>query len=290
MKLNSMKNLISKVIFITLFVSNICFGQENNLLWEISGNQLEKPSYLFGTIHVICEEDYIMTPAISNSLKNVDTYFAELNLADISTMLKMQEYLKAEETLSKRITPKQYSELKHLLNEVFQLDIETFENLSDFAIMSTIMLESFDCKNRKIYELELMQQALFMNKKLGGLETIEEQVNAMSSSTNIHSILGMLKELKANKSTSSKKLIELYSSENIKGILDDFTKTSYIDVKSQKVLLDNRNKNWIPKMKQAMKGQSVFFAVGAAHLAGEKGIIHLLEKEGYTLKPIELQE
>lgn len=285
-----MKNLISKIIFITLFVSNICFGQENNLLWEISGNQLEKPSYLFGTIHVICEEDYIMTPAISNSLKNVDTYFAELNLADISTMLKMQEYLKAEETLSKRITPKQYSELKHLLNEVFQLDIETFENLSDFAIMSTIMLQSFDCKNKKIYELELMQQALFMKKKLDGLETVEEQVNAMSNSTNIDSILGMLRDLKTDKGASSKKLIELYTSENIKEILNDFTKTSYIDAKSQKTLLDNRNKNWIPKMKQAMEGQSVFFAVGAAHLAGEKGIIHLLEKEGYTLKPIELQE
>ncbi len=290
MKLNSMKNLISKVIFITLFVSNICFGQENNLLWEISGNQLEKPSYLFGTIHVICEEDYIMTPAISNSLKNVDTYFAELNLADISTMLKMQEYLKAEETLSKRITPKQYSELKHLLNEVFQLDIETFENLSDFAIMSTIMLQSFDCKNKKIYELELMQQALFMKKKLDGLETVEEQVNAMSNSTNIDSILGMLRDLKTDKGASSKKLIELYTSENIKEILNDFTKTSYIDAKSQKTLLDNRNKNWIPKMKQAMEGQSVFFAVGAAHLAGKKGVIRLLKKEGYTLKPIKLKE
>lgn len=285
-----MKNLISKIIFITLFVSNICFGQENNLLWEISGNQLEKPSYLFGTIHVICEEDYIMTPAISNSLKNVDTYFAELNLADISTMLKMQEYLKAEETLSKRITPKQYSELKHLLNEVFQLDIETFENLSDFAIMSTIMLQSFDCKNKKIYELELMQQALFMKKKLDGLETVEEQVNAMSNSTNIDSILGMLRDLKTDKGASSKKLIELYTSENIKEILNDFTKTSYIDAKSQKTLLDNRNKNWIPKMKQAMEGQSVFFAVGAAHLAGKKGVIRLLKKEGYTLKPIKLKE
>ncbi len=290
MKLNSMKNLISKVIFITLFVSNICFGQENNLLWEISGNQLEKPSYLFGTIHVICEDDYIMTPAISNTLKNVDTYYAELNLADISTMTKMQEYLKAEETLSKRITPKQYSELKHLLNEVFQLDIETFENLSDFAIMSTIMLQSFDCKNKKIYELELMQQALFMKKKLDGLETVEEQVNAMSNSTNIDSILGMLRDLKTDKGASSKKLIELYTSENIKEILNDFTKTSYIDAKSQKTLLDNRNKNWIPKMKQAMEGQSVFFAVGAAHLAGKKGVIRLLKKEGYTLKPIKLKE
>ncbi len=285
-----MKNLISKIIFITLFVSNICFGQENNLLWEISGNQLEKPSYLFGTIHVICEEDYIMTPAISNTLKNVDTYYAELNLADISTMTKMQEYLKAEETLSKRITPKQYSELKHLLNEVFQLDIETFENLSDFAIMSTIMLQSFDCKNKKIYELELMQQALFMKKKLDGLETVEEQVNAMSNSTNIDSILGMLRDLKTDKGASSKKLIELYTSENIKEILNDFTKTSYIDAKSQKTLLDNRNKNWIPKMKQAMEGQSVFFAVGAAHLAGKKGVIRLLKKEGYTLKPIKLKE
>ena len=60
----------------------------------------------------------------------------------------------------------------------------------------------------------------------------------------------------------------------------------FMDEKSKPVMLDNRNSNWVKDMPAMMKNESVFFAVGAAHLAGEKGVIQLLQKAGYTVKPI----
>ncbi|MBS7321171.1 MAG: TraB/GumN family protein, partial [Myroides sp.] len=58
-----MKKLVKSIAICALtLVSFTIFAQDNkSLLWEISGKGLEKPSYVFGTIHMICQEDYIMT-------------------------------------------------------------------------------------------------------------------------------------------------------------------------------------------------------------------------------------
>jgi uncharacterized protein YbaP (TraB family) len=55
---------------------------------------------------------------------------------------------------------------------------------------------------------------------------------------------------------------------------------------SQELLLDRRNRNWIPVMESAMKNSSTFFAVGAGHLAGNQGVLELLRKQGYKVKGI----
>ena len=54
----------------------------------------------------------------------------------------------------------------------------------------------------------------------------------------------------------------------------------------QDILLDNRNKNWVGQLKDIMKTSSVFVAVGAGHLVSKAGLIALLRKEGYTVKPL----
>jgi uncharacterized protein YbaP (TraB family) len=52
------------------------------------------------------------------------------------------------------------------------------------------------------------------------------------------------------------------------------------------VLLDDRNKNWVNQLKDILKKENVFIAVGCGHLVGDKGLISLLKKEGYTVKPL----
>jgi uncharacterized protein YbaP (TraB family) len=52
--------------------------------------------------------------------------------------------------------------------------------------------------------------------------------------------------------------------------------------------IDKRNENWVPKIKTFIADKKTFIAVGAGHLGGPNGVIRLLQKEGYTLTPIEL--
>ena len=64
------------------------------------------------------------------------------------------------------------------------------------------------------------------------------------------------------------------------------TDKRFTSEKTKKQILDDRNLNWIKQIPELIKLNSIFIAVGAGHLGGEYGIINLLRKEGYTVKPV----
>ncbi len=261
---------------------------QQSLLWEISGNGLEKPSYIFGTIHMICNEDYIMTPVIRKSLSNAGAFYAEINFADGSAMADMQASLVAQTPLSKRVDPKRYQELKTLLKETVNVDISTLENVSDAGIASLMTFKSFPCTEYKMYEVELLQSAIAQNKELGGLETVKEQLVLMEKSMDMEAIIKMLHELKKEGFESTRQMVRLYKSGNVDNLLDFMNKSSYMDETVSYEMLTKRNHEWIAKMPEIMKKQSTFFAVGAAHLGGNEGVLRLLNAEGYEVRPVNI--
>lgn len=281
------KNLstLALAFFATLSVNA---QNESSLLWEIKGNGLENSSYVFGTIHMICEEDYIMTAVIENTLKNVDAYYAELDFSNMENMVEMQKALQANEPLSKRLSTEEYATLKKLLNETFGMDILHFENLSDAAIASTLTFKSFPCDSHKMYEMELLQMALSSKKEMGGLETVQSQLEVMSNSFNPKAIIKLLEDFQQLKYESTNKMVELYKSQDIEGLLNFMNEASYMDEKTADMMLHSRNHNWIEIMPDIMKNKSTFFAVGAAHLGGETGVIALLKQKGYTVTPVKI--
>jgi uncharacterized protein len=81
-------------------------------------------------------------------------------------------------------------------------------------------------------------------------------------------------------------MVQVYKSQQLDKLETLFNDEEFGMEEYQDILLDNRNKNWVTQLKTLMKNESVFVAVGAGHLVGEKGLIALLKKEGYTLKPV----
>ena len=83
-----MKKIVSTLVVIaSLFMSNSSFAQvkieagvpnENSLLWEVSGNGLSKPSYLYGTIHMICGNDYFLSEKTKKAFMFQKVYFSKL--------------------------------------------------------------------------------------------------------------------------------------------------------------------------------------------------------------------
>ena len=57
----------------------------------------------------------------------------------------------------------------------------------------------------------------------------------------------------------------------------------------EELLLVRRNENWIPVMERIMREGSAFFAVGAGHLGGPKGVVNLLRQAGYTVEPVPMK-
>ena len=286
-----MKKLVKSIAICALtLVSFTIFAQDNkSLLWEISGKGLEKPSYVFGTIHMICQEDYIMTETIQNTLKNVDAFYAEIDFSNPENMAVLQQSMMSETPLSQRLNNEQYQKLQQLLKEVVDLDITQFEHLTDAAIVSMVTFKSFPCTDFKMYEMELLQTAAAAEKKMGGLETAAEQMEILGKSLGINAVFEMLNDLKKDGFKSTKEMVALYTNQDVQGLYDYMKKSSYMTDEVYNEMLTKRNHNWINEMPALMKNQSVFFAVGAAHLSGNNGVLKLLKDNGYTVKPVNIQ-
>jgi uncharacterized protein YbaP (TraB family) len=291
-----MKNIFAWLTgLLSLFISSAAIGQHfkegntKSLLWTITGNHLTKTSYLFGTIHMICAEDYLWTNNMKNSLAKSEKVCFEMDLDDPSVMIQVAAGLidSGSKKLKDYFTPEQYLLLTDYVRDSLGLDIALFEKMKPIALQSVIGTSGLNCSNPISYEDSIMKTALQTNKEIIGLEDPGEQLAALESIP-VDSVVEQLMEaLKIDKKIDSEysNLISAYKKQDLQ-LLYKLITTSGEMAGGLNVFLDDRNVKWIPRMTSKMNTSSVFFAVGAGHLWGEMGVISLLQKAGYTLKPV----
>ena len=257
-------------------------SEANSLLWEVSGNGLTKPSYLYGTVHMMCESDFKISDKTQKAFVKTSKLALELDMDDPSELTAMQQSAITKEPLSKTLSTQDYQKLDALLKEKTGQGAAIFDNYSLTTIMSLVMFKSLGCPP-KVYELEFMKMAAAQNKETIGLEKFNEQIDFLDKA---YPAPELIDQLTHYDSDYFKQLIAIYNSEQLDAIYQMTNDPKFMNAEDKKWLLDIRNKNWADKMPELMKKESVFFAVGAAHLAGEKGLILLLKKAGYTVKPV----
>src|SRR5690606_2998014 len=146
----------------------------------------------------------------------------------------------------------------------------------------------FPCTDSKMYEMELLQIAVAGNKELGGLETAAQQMKTLSKSLTMDAVFEMLNELKTKGYESTTEMVNLYKTQYVSELYNFMKKSSYMTDEVYNEMLTKRNHNWIEQMPKIMQDKSVFFAVGAAHLGGDNGVIKLLREAGYSVNPVNI--
>lgn len=285
-----MKNLIKTTIALVLFIfSGTIQAQkkstklENSLLWEVSGNGLSKPSYLYGTIHMICGSDYFLSDKTKKAFEASEKLVLEVNLSDPKELTDMQQLAIGKEPLDKKLTPEQLSRLDEILKKSTGMSIQQVNNFTLISVMSLIFMKSYPCEDIKIYELEFIKEAKNKHIAIGGFETIKSQLEILENAYTNDEMIAMLEESVKDGSTP---LVNDYKTENIDGIYKTSTNEKYMNEKTRIAVLDQRNNNWLQQIPELIKKQPTFIAVGSAHLAGESGVINLLRKAGYKVKPV----
>ncbi|WP_264525661.1 TraB/GumN family protein [Flavobacterium sp. N502536] len=285
-----MKNLFTSAIAaVALFFNGTAQAQlkspklENSLLWEVSGNGLSKPSYLYGTIHTICAKDYFMSEKTKKAFEASNELVLEIDFADPKEMADMQQLAMGKEPLSKKLSSEQLSKLDVILQKATGMNVKQVDAFSLATVMSLISVKTFGCDDIRLYEMEFIEKAKKRNIEIGGLETVKSQMKILENAYTDDELLQMLEGLSASLTAES---VALYKNENISGLYDVTTDEKMSSEKTNKVILDERNINWVKNMPGLMKKESVFFAVGSAHLGGDYGVINLLRKAGYKVKPI----
>ena len=259
---------------------------ENTTLWKITGNGLEKPSYLFGTIHLTCDASF--DGAINTALDETTQIVLEIDMDDPALQQKMMGdmFMKDGKTLKDFISEEDYTMLDAFFKKHVGMSIENMQNMKPFFLSTMLYPKMLDCPMQS-YELELVKIAKQQQEEVKGLETIEDQLEVFDKIPYEEQIKDLLKtakdDLKYDKANFTK-MLEVYGDEDISKLLKMIVEDkNYSFGEYQDIFLNQRNKNWISKIESYSKDQSTFFAVGAGHLAGEEGVINLLRASGFTL-------
>ena len=262
---------------------------EKSLLWEISGKGLTKPSYLFGTIHVICTTDMIMTEKMQDKLKSSEQLSLEIDLDAPNMMVTMlrEVPMKNGATLKTLLSDEEYKTVSNYFRQNLKMDLAMVQNWKPMMISSLLYTKVADCTPQS-YEATFMKMAKEQGKEVIGVETLEDQLAVFDKipyRKQAEILMQGITEMDKSKKEFAQ-MIAAYQKQDLDGFEKIFKESSQGLDDFADVLLVQRNKNWIPVIEREVKEKPTFFAVGAGHLGGEQGVIQLLRQQGYTVKPV----
>ena len=145
-----------------------------------------------------------------------------------------------------------------------------------------------DTAGMKSYEMELMDLAKAQSKDIVGLETMDYQLSIFDSipyEAQAEMLVEAIKTESNDGASEIDTLIYHYKKQDLNR-LSELINANDDYSEYQDLLLNNRNKNWIPVMEKFMQEQKMFFAVGAGHLVGDEGVLTLLEDRGFVVSPV----
>ena len=289
-----MKNL-SKVVLTGVWLA-LGFGvsgrekaKDNSLLWRISNKDMKKPSYLFGTMHMICPDDYVWTDAMKTSLKTAEAvcFVMDLDAPDMFMEIAKGMLNNSGKRLKDYFSEEDYAKISTYLADSMGVDISMFEQMKPAAIQSLITEKTFSCPSPVSYEVNIMQEAQRDKKEILGLETPAEQLDLFDNLPvdSVISELLMMVQGKDENRDDYAELITAYKTQDLPRLNNLIQRSASKDI-DLGGFLDTRNEKWVPRMVEQMDQRSIFFAVGAGHLWGDNGLITLLRKAGYKVEPV----
>lgn len=294
-----MKQLITYIFLMTLFLGCKAQSQnhykiqkdDNSLLWKISGNGLSKPSFLFGTFHLLCKDDIHFSDQLKRAISDCDEIYMELDMDDPSTMLSAMMYMnmRGDTSLSDLYSATEYDRLKNYFSDTLKLPLALLQKTKPYFLVALLYPRMMNCSSPAGVEEELLKLAKADKKEVQGLETMQFQASVFDSipyKWQAKELLKNIDSFSVNKK-EFETMLDFYKSQNLDSIKTMLGKSEFGSEKYDDLLLNNRNTRWVQKLDTVMKEKSVFVAVGAGHLVGQQGLISLFKKQGYTVEPLE---
>ncbi len=263
---------------------------DKSLLWQISGNGLKQASYLFGTIHLIDQDRFFLGKNTLKKLQKSQELIMELDMENIDVIeLAKSSILEKGTTVKNYMSDSDYTVLQRFMEDSIGITKYNFENgyakFKPFYLEQLLFTKYMGQRNES-YEINLKKIAQDKNIPVSGLETYEEQLKFLDEiplETQLKSLITTIKNYQTE-TQELEKLIQLYIHQDLPGLAKAFEEEQ--DRNMLEKLLDKRNKNWVPQIRELIQEKACFFAVGAGHLGGENGIIQLLRGQGYTVQPV----
>ena len=271
---------------------------ENAVFWEVSGNGLSKSSYLFGTFHLLGNLYVDSLTNVIDKFNQSETVAGEM-IIDTAAIMKIWPATQLKgTTLSRLLSPEDYRKVSELVKEVSGFDLQILNTTNPISVQLLIILSMqrayypMDPSKDISMDLYFQNTAKKNGKKIIGLESLDDQLNALYGQFTDERQAELLVEFVANKDKVYEEMVrmnKLYRQQDLAELEKlMMSSNSYNDTESE-VLLDNRNKNWMKQLPDLFKNNNTFVAVGAMHLAGKNGLVNLLRQQGFKVTPLSLK-
>ena len=279
------------------------------LLWKISGNGLQKPSYIIGTYHLAPVSFTDSIKGLKAALDASEQVYGEIVMADLTSPENQQKaqaamMLPDGQTLDKLFTADEMTRINALVKSVLGVDMtnpmvaQQLGKLTPYALQVQLGVLIYLKKHpgfnpNEGFDSYFQKEAAAKGKGVGGLETFDFQINTLYKSAKMERqkqlLLCMADNLEFTEE-QTENVVKAFFTQDLDGIekaMDaKLNNTCDGTPEEKETLIYSRNDNWMKQMPEIMKQKGTFFAVGAGHLPGERGLLAQLKKAGYTVEGI----
>lgn len=261
--------------------------KEKTLLWEVSGKGITKPSWLFGTIHLMCADELKMPKSVEEKFNTARELFLEIDMDDPNMMKDMITGMQMKDSSTlQNLMGNKFDSVSNIFQTTTGMPLKMLNTAKPFLLMSMLYPSLLACTPVS-WESVFQKMAQAKGIEIQGLEKLQDQMEIFDKipyKVQSDIFVKMLLNIDSSKRDFNE-MLDVYRKKDINQLNILTTKEEDFGEYTN-ILLDNRNHNWIPVIGEQAKKMPTFFAFGAGHLGGEKGVINLLRKAGFTVKPV----
>ena len=292
-----------KKILALLIIAIIATFAQAQLLWKVTGQDLAKPSYLFGTHHFISGNFIDSIPGLPQVIDEIDQVYVEIQSKAMDAPEALQLMSAAmmapqDSTLDKLYSADGLKIIDDVVKKyfgIFGIGIDKFYMMKPAAVMmqlqviqSTTAIPNFNPLN--LIDKAVEKRCTDKGKIANSLESVGFQTDLLFNAPLNEQASDLLEMCKNDSKVEemAKVMVDDYKHQRLEKLLEAMSDKDLggNDEEDLKRLVYDRNRNWIPTIMQAMKQGSILVSVGAGHLPGPQGVIALLRAQGYEVTPI----
>lgn len=283
-----------------IIICGMCMGLDTSaqLLYKVEGNGLSQPSYIFGTHHLAPLSALDSVAGLRESFESSDAVVGEIDMTvnQLQLAAEMQPYMvaPADSTLSKLLSDKEYEYVDKKLRSVSGFHLEMFETMRPMVLITLVsaLIVAREMDNHNPgdqLDTYFQTQGVKDGKRVVALESAEEQAKILYCSQSVLSqardLVNMMSDLEKI-GDDARLMNRAYASQNLDELYEVGMSEEH-DPEFMDRLLEVRNEKWVSELPVIFKDYgSCFVAVGALHLPGERGVLEMLRKKGYSVTEV----
>lgn len=279
-----------KKISFVLITFLVCFSAySQSLLWKVSGKNIKNPSYVYGTIHIQDKRVFSFDETVLKAFESSQAFAMEILMDEIPHKEMVEAMLMKNTSLDKLMSKEDYKILDSIVKAKTGSGVFMFNKMKPFFLSSQLMQMDMSKDMEAPLDLYFLQKARKAGKPCFGVEKFMDQINAVDAISYKDQIEMLMKGLtdtsENDDSLKLAEMLETYRKFDLEKMFE-LTSDTTLPAEFNKAFLIDRNKVMVKNFIKISKKQSLFCAVGAAHLAGDTGVLQLLRKKGYTVEPV----